>query len=68
MQLVWTRQAGKESAVNRARNGYRERIGDVAEILLGYFENNKTFQTDKIVTVPAESYVDPSLGPYRERP
>src|ERR1700726_3311012 len=37
----------------------RQRIGDVAEILLDYFENNKTFQTDKIVTVPAASYTDP---------
>jgi phenylpropionate dioxygenase-like ring-hydroxylating dioxygenase large terminal subunit len=37
----------------------RERIGDVAEILLDYFEHNKTFQTDKIMTVPAATYVDP---------
>lgn len=37
----------------------RHRIGDVAEILLDYFENNKTFQTDKIMTVPAVSYTDP---------
>jgi phenylpropionate dioxygenase-like ring-hydroxylating dioxygenase large terminal subunit len=38
----------------------RQRIGDVAEILLEYFEKNKTFQTDKIMTVPAASYTDPT--------
>jgi len=37
----------------------RQRIGNVAETLLGYFENNKTFQTDKMMTVPAASYTDP---------
>jgi len=36
----------------------RQRIGDVAGILLDYFEHNKTFQTDKIMTVPAGSYTD----------
>jgi phenylpropionate dioxygenase-like ring-hydroxylating dioxygenase large terminal subunit len=41
--------------------GHRERIGDVAEILLDCFENNRTFQTDKIVTVPAASYADSNL-------
>jgi len=40
-------------------NKVRERIGDTVETLLEYFENNKTFQTDKIVTVPAASYTDP---------
>jgi phenylpropionate dioxygenase-like ring-hydroxylating dioxygenase large terminal subunit len=40
-------------------NEGRQRIGDVAEILLDYFEHNKTFQTDKILTVPARSYTDP---------
>jgi phenylpropionate dioxygenase-like ring-hydroxylating dioxygenase large terminal subunit len=38
----------------------RQRIGDVAEILLHYVEHNKTFQTDKIVTVPPASYTDPA--------
>lgn len=37
----------------------RERIGDVAEILLNYFEHNKTFQSDKIMMVPAGSYTNP---------
>jgi nitrite reductase/ring-hydroxylating ferredoxin subunit len=37
----------------------RQRIGDVAEALLEYCENNKTFQADKIVTVAATSYTDP---------
>jgi len=37
----------------------RQRISDVAEILLDYFEHDKTFQTDKIMTVPAASYTDP---------
>jgi phenylpropionate dioxygenase-like ring-hydroxylating dioxygenase large terminal subunit len=37
----------------------REQIGNVAETMLGYFENNKTFQTDTIATVPAASYTDP---------
>jgi phenylpropionate dioxygenase-like ring-hydroxylating dioxygenase large terminal subunit len=36
----------------------RQRIGDVAEILLDYFEHHKTFQTDKIMAVPAASYTD----------
>lgn len=37
----------------------RQDIGDVAAIMLDYVEQDKTFQTDKIVTVPARSYVDP---------
>jgi phenylpropionate dioxygenase-like ring-hydroxylating dioxygenase large terminal subunit len=37
----------------------QQRIGDVAEILLDYYEHHKTFQTDKIMTVPAASYTDP---------
>lgn len=37
----------------------RQRIGEVAEILLDYFEQNKTFQTDKIMSVPAAGYTDP---------
>jgi phenylpropionate dioxygenase-like ring-hydroxylating dioxygenase large terminal subunit len=36
----------------------RQEIGNVAEILLEYFDKNETFQTDKLMTVPAESYVD----------
>src|SRR5882724_5652105 len=38
----------------------RERIGEVAETMLEYFEGNKTFQTDKLMTVPAASYTDPN--------
>lgn len=38
----------------------RHRIGDVAGILLDYVEQNKTFLTDKILTVPAAAYTDPS--------
>jgi phenylpropionate dioxygenase-like ring-hydroxylating dioxygenase large terminal subunit len=38
----------------------RERqIGDVAEIMLDYVENKKTFLTDKTMTVPSSSYIDP---------
>jgi phenylpropionate dioxygenase-like ring-hydroxylating dioxygenase large terminal subunit len=36
-----------------------QRIGDIAEVLLGYLETNKTFQTDRTATIPAESYTDP---------
>jgi len=36
----------------------RQQIGDVAEILLNYFEKNTTYQTDKMMTIPAESYAD----------
>jgi phenylpropionate dioxygenase-like ring-hydroxylating dioxygenase large terminal subunit len=32
--------------------------GDVAEILLGYVEQNKTFHTDRIKTVPTSDYTD----------
>jgi phenylpropionate dioxygenase-like ring-hydroxylating dioxygenase large terminal subunit len=38
----------------------RPRIGEIAETLLGYFEGNTTFQADKIMTVPAASYTDPT--------
>ena len=34
-------------------------IGDVAETLLDYVEHNRTFQSDKITTVPARTYTDP---------
>lgn len=37
----------------------RERIGKVAELLLEYFEQDKTFQANSIMTVPAEAYTDP---------
>jgi phenylpropionate dioxygenase-like ring-hydroxylating dioxygenase large terminal subunit len=37
----------------------RHRVGDVAAILLGYFEGKNTFQTDQIMTVPAADYFDP---------
>jgi phenylpropionate dioxygenase-like ring-hydroxylating dioxygenase large terminal subunit len=38
----------------------RERIYGVAETLLGYFEHGKTYQADRIMTVPARSYTDPT--------
>ncbi|HEX8447866.1 MAG TPA: SRPBCC family protein [Sphingomonas sp.] len=34
-------------------------IGHVAETLLDYVEQNRTFQSDRITTVPAASYTDP---------
>ncbi len=34
-------------------------IGDVAETLLDYVEHNRTFQSNKITTVPAKAYTDP---------
>jgi len=34
-------------------------VGDVAEIMLRYVEEGRTFQTDKITTVPARHYTDP---------
>jgi phenylpropionate dioxygenase-like ring-hydroxylating dioxygenase large terminal subunit len=34
-------------------------IGEIAEILLDYVENDRTYQSDKITTVPARSYTDP---------
>lgn len=37
----------------------RQHIGDVAEIMLDYVENDKTFQTDKVMSVPSTSYTDP---------
>ncbi len=33
-------------------------MGDVAEALLDYAENSRTFQTDRIVTIPASAYTD----------
>ncbi len=36
-----------------------QRVGDVAEIMLDYVENKKTFMTDKTMTVPTRSYTDP---------
>lgn len=35
-----------------------QKLGDVAEIMLDYVENKKTFQTDKPMTVPTRSYTD----------
>jgi len=32
--------------------------GDVVEILLDYFENKRTFQADRVMTIPAASYTD----------
>ena len=34
-------------------------IGDVAEIMVDYVTNKKTFLTDKTMTVPSSSYTDP---------
>lgn len=34
-------------------------IGDAAEIMLDYVENNKTFMTDKVMSVPTSTYTDP---------
>jgi phenylpropionate dioxygenase-like ring-hydroxylating dioxygenase large terminal subunit len=36
-----------------------ETVGNVAEIMLGYAEEGRTFQTDRITTVPARNYLDP---------
>ena len=35
-----------------------QRVGDVAEIMLDYVENNKTFLTDKPMRVPSRTYTD----------
>src|ERR1044072_5415718 len=37
----------------------RPDIGDVAEILLDYVENDRTYQSSRIATVPASAYTDP---------
>lgn len=37
----------------------RPDIGDIAEVLLDYVEHDRTFQSDRITTVPAKSYIDP---------
>jgi phenylpropionate dioxygenase-like ring-hydroxylating dioxygenase large terminal subunit len=37
----------------------RQRIVEVAQILLDYFEGNRTFQGTSIMSVPAASYLDP---------
>lgn len=36
-----------------------QNIGDVAETMLDYVENNKTYLTDKTLKVPTSSYTDP---------
>lgn len=36
-------------------------IGSVAEVLLDYVEQDRTYQSDKITTVPSRSYTDPDL-------
>ena len=36
-------------------------IGSVAEVLLDYVEQDRTYQSDKITTVPSKSYTDPDL-------
>lgn len=37
---------------------YADRIGDVAEIMLDYVENNQTHNTEKVMRVPSSSYTD----------
>jgi phenylpropionate dioxygenase-like ring-hydroxylating dioxygenase large terminal subunit len=37
---------------------HADRIGDVAEIMLDYVENNKTHITDQVMRVPSTSYTD----------
>jgi phenylpropionate dioxygenase-like ring-hydroxylating dioxygenase large terminal subunit len=39
----------------------RQIIGDVAEAMLNYVENDKTFMTDKMLEVPTRSYTDPAV-------
>jgi phenylpropionate dioxygenase-like ring-hydroxylating dioxygenase large terminal subunit len=39
--------------------GREKQIGDVAEIMVDYVTNKKTFLTDKTMTVPSSSYTDP---------
>jgi phenylpropionate dioxygenase-like ring-hydroxylating dioxygenase large terminal subunit len=39
--------------------GREKQIGDVAEIMVDYVTNKKTFLTDKTITVPSSSYTDP---------
>jgi phenylpropionate dioxygenase-like ring-hydroxylating dioxygenase large terminal subunit len=34
-------------------------VGNVAEIMLNYVEEGRTFQSDKITTVPVRDYIDP---------
>lgn len=34
-------------------------IGDAAETMLDYVENNKTFMTGQVMAIPTESYTDP---------
>jgi phenylpropionate dioxygenase-like ring-hydroxylating dioxygenase large terminal subunit len=41
------------------RMSREEQIGAVAEIMLDYVENKKTFLTNKVMMVPARTYVDP---------
>ena len=36
-------------------------LGSVAEVLLDYVEQDRTYQSDKIMTVPAASYTDPDM-------
>jgi phenylpropionate dioxygenase-like ring-hydroxylating dioxygenase large terminal subunit len=37
-----------------------DKVGDVAERMLDYVEQGRTFQSDKITTVPAAHYTDPA--------
>lgn len=39
---------------------HADRIGDVAEIMLDYVENNRTHITDQVMRVPSSSYIDPN--------
>jgi phenylpropionate dioxygenase-like ring-hydroxylating dioxygenase large terminal subunit len=36
-----------------------ETVGNVAEIMLSYVEEGRTFQTSRVTTVPARDYLDP---------
>ena len=35
-------------------------VGDVAEIMLNYVEQGRTYKSDKITRVPVSSYTDPA--------
>ena len=39
----------------------RPDIGDIAEVLLDYVENDRTYQSDRITTVPTNAYFDKAL-------
>src|SRR5262249_25669799 len=43
----------------RGRRMDYKTVGNVAEIMLHYVEEGRTFQSDRITTVPVHSYTDP---------